>query len=182
MMSNAGKDGKHDALVRTAQMFERAPVALTLADAKQPDMPLVVANGAFLSMCGYARDEIIGRNCRFLQGNLENRTARAEIRACLEERTSTQIVLLNRKKNGEVFRNLLFLETLSERDGTVAYYLGSQFELNDTVTERAIDRHLREIDDAVSSTLSSFVTLRSKQRRMLSDAAHAVATAWLSLR
>lgn len=182
MMSNASKDGKHHALARTAEMFERAPVALTLADAQQPDAPLVVANSSFLSMVGYARDEVIGRNCRFLQGDLDNRSARAEVRACLEERSSTQILLLNRRKNGDMFRNLLFLETLTERDGTVAYYLGSQFELHDTVTEQAIDRHMREIDDAVTSTLRSYVTLRSKQRRMLSDAAHAVASAWLSLR
>ena len=43
-------------------------------------MPLVVANGAFLDLSGYARDEVLGRNCRFLQDDLENEEARAEVR------------------------------------------------------------------------------------------------------
>lgn len=182
MMGNPAEDGKRDALARMSEMFERSPVALTLADARQADLPLVVANRAFLDLTGYGRDEVVGRNCRFLQADLENAEARAEARACIEGRGSTQIVFHNRRKDGEAFENLLFLQALVERDGTAAFFLGSQFLLDRSVTDRTIDLHLAEVDAAVAQAVHTHEALRAEQRRMLANAAHAVASAWLAIR
>lgn len=175
--TDAGTD-----LARLAELFEKSPVALTLADARLPDMPVVVANRAFLRLTGYAREEVIGRNCRFLQADLPNEDAREEVHAVLSSGGPGQIVLRNRRKDGEAFDNLLFLQGLEERAGGRRFFVGSQFLLEPDVTERRIDSHLAHIDATVARMVESQNTLRAEQRRMFANAAHAVANAWLALR
>jgi PAS domain S-box-containing protein len=171
-----------EGLERLAELFERSPVALTLADTTLPDQPLVLANAAFLDLTGYARDEVTGRNCRFLQAGLPNDAARAEARQVIAACGQGQIVFRNRRKDGEEFDNLLFLQGLVERGGGTRYFLGSQFPLDRAVTERRIDAHIAHIDTAVARAVESQQTLRAEQRRMFANAAHAVANAWLALR
>lgn len=182
MLGKQEKDGKQDPLDRLVDIFERSPVALTLADGTDPELPLLVANRAFLDLTGFAREEVIGRNCRFLQADLENVTARAEVRDCIAQNGSCQVVFHNRRKGGEAFENLLFVQALVQRNGEAAYFLGSQFLLDTSVSEQRIDRHLAEIDAAVGQAVAKLEHLRAQQRRMLANAAHAVANAWLSLR
>lgn len=177
-----GRDGAGDSLARLEDLFERTPVALTLADARSPDMPLIVANAAFLDLCGYGRDEVIGRNCRFLQSDLPNDAARAEVHEVLAQGGQGQIVFRNRRKDGEEFDNLLFLQALVDRSGAARYFLGSQFPLDRGVSERRIDSHIAQIDAAVARAVEVQASLRAEQRRMFANAAHAVANAWLALR
>jgi len=171
-----------DDLGRLSDLFEKSPVALTLADACAPDMPLVVANHAFLAMTGYDRDEVMGRNCRFLQADLPNSEARAEVHAVIAGGRQGQIVFRNRMKSGEPFDNLLFLQGLDDRSGTPRYFLGSQFLLERSVTERRINSHLAHFDAALARMLEQQNGLRVEQRRMFANAAYAVANAWMSLR
>jgi len=171
-----------DALARITDSFNRSPVALTLADASKPDLPLVVANAAFADLTGFGPEEVVGRNCRFLQSDLPNADARAEVRAALEMPAPLQVVFRNRHKSGEVFQNMLFLQPLVGRDGTTMYFLGSQFLLDRSVTERRIDLHLQQVDAAVIKAVRTHDALRAEQRRMMANAAHAVASAWLTLR
>ena len=178
----AGDAPPADGLGRLEELFERSPVALTLADSARPDTPLVLANGAFLRLSGYDRDEVVGRNCRFLQSDLPNDDARAEARAVIAAGGQGQIVFRNRRKDGEAFDNLLFLQGLVERRGGCRYVLGSQFLLERSVTEGQVDRHIAQIDAAVARAVESQETLRAEQRRMFASAAHAVANAWLALR
>ena len=182
MLGKQEQVGKQDPLDRLVEIFERSPIALTLADASAPDLPLVIANRAFLDLTGYARDEVLGRNCRFLQGDLDNVLARGEVRDCIALKGSCQVVFRNRRKGGEAFENLVFVQALIQRNGEAAYFLGSQFLLDTSVSELRIDRHLAEIDAAVGQAVAKLEHLRAQQRRMLADAAHAVANAWLSLR
>ncbi|MEL6207545.1 MAG: PAS domain-containing protein [Pseudomonadota bacterium] len=172
--------GEAAALERVSAMFERSPVALTLADAYQPDMPLIIANQAFLTLSGYERDEVVGRNCRFLQGRRDNVAARLEIRETITEAGQAQVLLHNVRKNGEPFDNLLFLQALVERDGRARYFIGSQFELTDAVTAERIDRHVTHVDAAVGQVVAAQHHLRAEQRRMFANAAHAVALTWLA--
>ncbi len=71
-------------------------------------------NDAFSKLTGYARDEILGRNCRFLQGPDTDRDDVARIRDAVERRVSIEVDLINYKKNGETFWNRL----LSRRSST----------------------------------------------------------------
>jgi len=189
MIDNDDRDGKRtgdgahgDGLDRLVDLFERSPVALTLADLTEADAPLVIANSAFLDLSGYPRDEVIGRNCRFLQADLPNADARAEARTLIAHGGPGQVVFRNRRKTGETFDNMLFLQALTTRDGRRRYVVGSQFLLDAAVTDRRIDTHLAEIDATLARMVAAQTALRAEQRRMLANAAHAVAAAWLTLR
>jgi PAS domain-containing protein len=48
--------------------FERTRMPMVVSDARAPDQPIVLANSAFLELTGYGANEVVGRNCRFLQG------------------------------------------------------------------------------------------------------------------
>lgn len=115
-----------------ATLFETAvesvDVGITLADPNQNDIPLIYANPAFLEKTGYSKEEIIGRNCRFLQGKSRDQDARNTIRHAIEEHRSTQTELLNYTKNGEMFYNDLTISPIYMND-TLRYFVGIQHDI-----------------------------------------------------
>jgi PAS domain S-box-containing protein len=110
------------AAVRTTRM----PMIIT--DPRQPDNPIIFCNESFLHLTGYGRDEILGRNCRFLQGTGTNADDVAKVRRAVAERKSIEIDLLNYKKNGESFWNRLLLSPVF--DGSeLTYFFASQYDV-----------------------------------------------------
>ena len=102
---------------------------MVLSDARQPDLPMVVANEAFEALTGYARDEIVGRNCRFLQGaGTDGDTTQRIRRAILAGRGCIEWIV-NHRKDGEAFTNLLFLSPVRDRQGNTLYYFGNQLDI-----------------------------------------------------
>ena len=76
------------------------------------DNPILYASDGFVSVTGYTRTEVVPRNCRFLQGNYTDRTVTKRLRASIEAREETVELLLNYKKSGEPFWNLLYVGKL----------------------------------------------------------------------
>ena len=75
------------------------------------DNPIVYASDGFVNVTGYSRTEIVPRNCRFLQGNYTDRAATKRLKASIDSREETVELLLNYKKNGDPFWNLLYVGT-----------------------------------------------------------------------
>ena len=92
-----------------------AAEGITIADALQPDRPLIYINQGFERMTGYPVAEVMGRNCRFLQGPDTDATAVAEIRAALAECRPCVLEILNYRKDGTTFWNRLSITPV--RDG-----------------------------------------------------------------
>lgn len=80
-------------------------------------------------MTGYDHAEIIGRNCRFLQGPETESEDVAKIRDAIEHRVPIEIELRNHKKNGELFWNRLLISPVFDRDGELTYFFASQFDV-----------------------------------------------------
>lgn len=113
---------------------------ITLADPDLEDEPIVYANKAFERLTGYAQEEIIGRNCRFLQGENREQAARYQIREALDKQQNVEVTLCNYKKNGELFYNHLKINHLFDRKGRVMYLLGVQYDVTYKVeAEKEID-------------------------------------------
>ncbi|MGR9046643.1 MAG: PAS domain-containing protein [Gammaproteobacteria bacterium] len=106
---------------------------VTLADPDLEDMPIVYANKAFENMTGYSQQEIIGRNCRFLQGTDRDQEARHQITQAIENNNEVVVTLRNYKKNGELFYNRLKIVPLFDRHGKIIYLLGVQYDITDQV-------------------------------------------------
>lgn len=111
-----------------------AAVAMTrmpmvVADPNRPDHPIVFANQAFLEMTGYARDEVIGRNCRFLQGPETDPATRAQVREAIAARRDIATEILNYRKDGSTFWNALFVSPVYNAAGDLVYFFGSQLDI-----------------------------------------------------
>ena len=117
-----------EALVR-----ERAVVAaglsFTVADPHQEDCPLVYVNPAFERTTGYTAEEVLGRNCRFLQGPATEPVAVRRIRMAIEDEQNLVITLLNYRKDGTAFWNELSLSPLRDRNGTLTHFVGVQADV-----------------------------------------------------
>ncbi|GAB0113929.1 PAS domain-containing protein [Acidisoma sp. C75] len=130
--------------------FERSPVALSLALAGGQHA-LAFVNSAFERLTGYALSEIIGRNCRFLQKDADNAEARAKLRAFLSaaEPAQVRVMILNFRKDGQPFVNLLTMTKLRRQNGATPYILASQFDIS-----RSQPKMLAAYDSALGDTFS----------------------------
>lgn len=97
-----------------------------VSDATNPEYPIIFASPGFLEMTGYSRDEVIGRNCRFLQGEHTDRDAVAEIRRALDEKRDVGVTFLNYKKDKTPFWNQLFIAPLADANNVVRFHVGVQ--------------------------------------------------------
>ncbi|MER2195058.1 PAS domain S-box protein [Methylobacterium brachiatum] len=105
----------------------RMPMVIT--DPRLPDNPIVYVNDAFVRLTGYAREEIIGRNCRFLQGPETSLKDVARVRDAIERRVTIEIDLKNRRKDGTVFWNRLLVSPVFASDGELTYFFASQYDV-----------------------------------------------------
>lgn len=113
--------------------FEQSPVALALAEA-EGEQALCLVNGGFQRLTGYAPEEVIGRNCRFLRRETDNRAARDRIHAFLtDQRIGTlRTPIVNFRKDGRPFVNLLFMSKLRGPEGKACFIFASQFDISRT--------------------------------------------------
>lgn len=113
-----------------------APYGMSVADARQPDLPLVWVNEAFCSMTGYAAEEAVGRNCRILQDTRDGGTdpaAVAHLRARTADGRRAEVRLLNRRRDGTRFWNDLTVVPVHDRDGALTHFVGLQRDVTDDV-------------------------------------------------
>ncbi|MEN0106541.1 MAG: PAS domain-containing protein, partial [Pseudomonas sp.] len=123
------------ALLRSAQMqqqlalanlaLEASPLGITIADARQPDLPLIYCNPMFERITGYSRAEVLGRNCRFLQGDDHRQSELHPLRSALQRGEATQVILRNYRKNGSEFWNEITLSPLRDDQG-ISHYIALQ--------------------------------------------------------
>jgi PAS domain S-box-containing protein len=112
--------------------MDAAPVGITLTDPALPDNPLVYVNDAFERMTGYEEAEVLGRNCRFLQGERTSERAVGRLREAIETVDPVSVELVNYRRDGTPFWNRVDVAPLRDGTGEVTNYVGFQTD----VTER----------------------------------------------
>ena len=123
-----------------------AGLSMTIADFLAPDHPLVYANDAFAKLTGYPADEIVGSNCRFLQGPDTDRAAVADMRRALVRGEDVLTVLRNYRRDGSAFWNELHLAAVRDDTGLVTHYIGYQLDVSDRVEREQQLRQLAHFD------------------------------------
>ncbi|WP_336490089.1 hybrid sensor histidine kinase/response regulator [Methylobacterium nigriterrae] len=126
--SSAGIPDRNGDIFFAAVETTRMPMIVT--DPHRPDNPIIFANRAFLVMTGYSADEILGRNCRFLQGPETDRGTVTELRRAIAERREFATEILNYRKNGSSFWNALFMSPVLNAEGELIYFFGSQLDVS----------------------------------------------------
>ena len=125
---------------------------VTLADPDLEDAPIVYANKAFERLTGYSHDEIIGHNCRFLQGEDREQTARYQIADAIKNHQAVEVTLRNYKKDGTLFHNHLKIMPLLDRKQRVIYYLGVQYDITSQINASNEIKALTDLLNATSKT------------------------------
>ena len=108
-----------------------ASLPITVADALAPGQPLVYVNPAFERLTGYQRHEVLGRNCRFLQGDDNAQAGLQTLRAAMAEGVSCTVVLNNYRKDGARFINELHVAPVRDGQGRITHYIGVQTDITD---------------------------------------------------
>jgi PAS domain S-box-containing protein len=106
--------------------IDACPVCITIADAMQPDFPLIYANRKFLEVTGYDNDEIIGRNCRFLQGSATDRRVVDDLRQAIVAGKRAEVRFINYRKDGSEFLNHLVVVPVHDDAGRIVASIGFQ--------------------------------------------------------
>ncbi|MGB3541968.1 PAS domain-containing protein [Rubrivirga sp.] len=129
---------------------------VVITDPKQDDNPIVWVNDFFCHFTGYDRDEVIGRNCRFLQGDDRDQAERYELRDSVDDARSTHVLIRNYKKDGTIFYNDLYVSPVPMEDQP-RYYIGVQNDVSARINAiiKAED-HEREVQETAENERERF--------------------------
>jgi PAS domain S-box-containing protein len=156
-----GQDSGTDPFV-AAVRATRMPMIIT--DPRLPDNPVVFTNDAFCRLTGYAREEILGRNCRFLQGPGTDPATVSKIRDAVRRVVSLEIDIENYRKDGETFWNRLLMAPVHDEHGELAYFFASQV---DVTLERARLKGLENSNASLMAELTDRLRLQQEHEREL---------------
>lgn len=193
--------GRGDEEGAFAAAFRTARTAMVMTDPRQADNPIVFANDAFLDLTGYGPGEVVGRNCRFLQGPDTSPEDVGRIREAVAAGEGIDVEILNYRKNGAPFWNALAISPVRDEAGRLLYFLASQADVSErkqaetelrgargaldqevarrtrellaTVEERTA--LVREVDHRVKNSLQVITSLMLLKARRLQDRAAKVA-------
>jgi len=125
-VADPGLDQRGSVFFAALQMT-RMPMILT--DPRQPDNPVVFVNRAFLDLTGYEEAEVVGRNCRFLQGADTDRDTVRQLREAVENEEAVSLEILNYRRDGSPFWNAVFIAPVYNDAGELLYFFASQLDV-----------------------------------------------------
>jgi PAS domain S-box-containing protein len=117
------------------QAMDEAPVGMVITDPGRPDNPITYANEGFVRLTGYSREEIVGRNCRLLQGERTAAESVERMRTAIDAGESVTVELLNYRKNGDRFWNRVTIAPLFDGE-TVTNFVGIQQDVTDRMRRK----------------------------------------------
>ncbi|CAA6654841.1 unnamed protein product [Spirodela intermedia] len=146
-----------------ATTLERIEKNFVITDPRLPDNPIIFASDSFLELTEYSREEILGRNCRFLQGPETDRATVRKIREAIDTQTDVTVQLINYTKSGKKFWNLFHLQPMRDQKGEVQYFIGVQLDGSEHVepqyncipddtakeSEKVVKETAENVDEAV---------------------------------
>uniref|UniRef100_A0A803LGW8 non-specific serine/threonine protein kinase n=1 Tax=Chenopodium quinoa TaxID=63459 RepID=A0A803LGW8_CHEQI len=116
-----------------ATTLERIEKNFVITDPRLPDNPIIFASDSFLELTEFTREEILGRNCRFLQGPETDQATVQKIRDAIREQRDITVQLINYTKSGKKFWNLFHLQPMRDQKGELQYFIGVQLDGSDHV-------------------------------------------------
>nr|AML79101.1 putative LOV domain-containing protein [Laurelia sempervirens] len=114
-----------------ATTLERIEKNFVITDPRLPDNPIIFASDSFLELTEYTREEILGRNCRFLQGPDTDQRTVSKIRDAIREQKEITVQLINYTRSGKKFWNLFHLQPMRDQKGELQYFIGVQLDGSD---------------------------------------------------
>ncbi|WP_192841348.1 PAS domain-containing protein [Falsirhodobacter sp. alg1] len=164
-----GRGDPFAAAVRATRM------AMIVTNPALPDNPIVFANDAFLNLTGYSREEVLGRNCRFLQGADTDRATLVRLRESIAKGQDTAVDLLNYRKDGSSFWNALYISPVRDERGEIAFFFASQLDVSARVEERRrIERQKDIVESEVLQRTAELEAALTAKIQLLDELDHRV--------
>ena len=139
--------------IEMSTTMERVQQSFVISDPSLPDCPIVYASDDFLSLTGYSREEVLGRNCRFLQGEDTDSETVYAVRDAIERGTECTVRLLNYRKDGTPFWNMFSLAPVRGNDNTVQFFVGVQADVSD----HGVEQNTKNTSQRTAQKVSKFV-------------------------
>jgi len=127
---------------------------ILITDAKLPDRPIIYANNAFFGMTGYPSDEVLGKNCRFLQNDDRDQEVIATMAQAIQEGQPCQITLRNYKKDGTLFWNELTITPVYNDLDDLTHFIGVQNDVTVRKTLEIFKEHIRRTLEMIAQQKS----------------------------
>lgn len=160
------REREHELRVKNRVVAE-ASVGITIADAADPDLPIIYANRDFERLTGYDRTEVLGKNCRFLQGPKTEDAAVETIREALQARESMTTEILNYRTNGTPFWNELTLTPVTGENGDeVTHFVGFQ---RDITAKKRRERLISVLNRVLRHNLRNDMNVVGGYAEMIAD-------------
>ena len=168
--------------IDTAQLFKQAMeqtrMAICISDPNEDDCPIIFVNQAFEDLTGYDRAEVVGRNCRFLQGPDTDEQSIARIRQTVADEEVRVVEVLNYRKDGTAFWNALHVGPIYDEAGRLTHYYGSQWDVTDLIEEREkaylqkkVSEELQHRTNNLFTVISAIVRLSARDAGDTADLA-----------
>jgi diguanylate cyclase (GGDEF)-like protein/PAS domain S-box-containing protein len=169
-----GGDNQRRRTERELRLLYRAVAAssngITISDSTAPDEPLIYVNRSFELMTGYSSDEVLGHNCRFLQGDDGDQPALLEVRAALREGRDCEVLLRNYRKDGTPFWNELRLSPVHDERGRLLKFVGVQHDVTQRKrAEEALRRAHAELDQRVRRRTARLAESNARLKREIAE-------------
>lgn len=130
-----------------SEALQSAGNGILICDALQKDNPILYFNPAFQALTGYTSDEILGHNCRFLQGDDRNQEGLVAVRDAIKNGHSCQVILRNYKKDGTLFWNELYINPIKDTSGLITHFIGIQNDITQRKKAEEERNYLTKIFD-----------------------------------
>ncbi len=147
-----------------SQAMDSAPLGILMTDQSRDDNPIFYANKGFEQLTGYEQEEIIGRNCRFLQGPETREEPVEELRKAVREERELTVELRNYRKDGTMFWNRLLIAPLRDEDGEVTHFIGFQHDITE---EKRAKQQLQVFRETIDESPDELYILNPDDGRIL---------------
>ena len=131
-------------------VFEQASIPLSLSSSLYEEHPLILVNQPFEKLTGYTSSEVIGQNCRLLQGEKTEANAVASLSQSIAEGVANEVTITNYRKDGSPFINHLFLFPIETHNPDETFFVGAQYDVSEAVTVSIINSRLESIENSLS--------------------------------
>src|ERR687893_2760149 len=167
-------NGEHRSVEPELRLLYQAIAAssngITISDPGQPDNPLIYVNRSFELMTGYSAEEVLGSNCRFLQGPEGDQPALDEVRAALREERDCSVLLRNYRKDGTPFWNEFRLSPVHDARGRLVNFVGVQNDVTERKHAEEGLRHARdELEERVRQRTARLAEANARLQREIAE-------------
>lgn len=152
-------------LLLRERAIESSTNGIVIVDMNLPDSPVIYVNHGFEQITGYSYGEVIGRNCRFLQGEHNDQTGIAELSLAIREHRSATVLLRNFRKDGSMFWNELTISPVFDDGGRCTHFVGVQNDITQRVlAEGELQVRTARLDAILALSPDGFVAFDASGR------------------